>query len=445
MDIQAALLGAARCPACGQAHGTSLLRVDIGRDAWARVAPFLMEQGLSRLLVVADDITWGVAGQALYALLRKAGLEAIPLVLASGGLLPDEAAIGAVVAACPPDVQALVAVGTGTVGDIVKFCSHRVGKPYVAAATAPSMDGFASVAAAMHLRHMKTTLTAHVPLAIFGDMDTLCQAPMEMIAAGLGDTLGKHNCLNDWDMGRALTGEYHCPHIEGMVRSSLAACEASLSGLVRRDGDAVAALAQALVITGVAMSFAGNSRPASGAEHHLSHYWEMQALFAGRKPALHGLKVGLGTLVTLDIARALAGWQVNWQAAAAHARAFDADAFAARMAALYGPAAPEVIALERAAGKNAPQRVLARLQAIRAQWPALQAALAALPGPERVRDQLAALGAPTRAGQMGISAQEVADAVLAAKEMRDRYTVLQLAYDLGAEQAMAERAAGAWA
>ena len=147
--------------------------------------------------------------------------------------------------------------------------------------------------------HMKTTYEAQVPYAILGDLAIIRNAPMNMIAAGVGDILGKYTCLCDWAVAHMLNGEYHCTAIEQLVRHSIATVTAGIANAKNRDAAAISSIMEALIYSGIAMSFAGNSRPASGSEHHLSHYWEMMYLFEGKKPVLHGTKVGIGTIAVL--------------------------------------------------------------------------------------------------------------------------------------------------
>ena len=168
-------------------------------------------------------------------------------------------------------------------------------------ATAPSMDGFVSVGAALIHNHVKTTYQAHVPVAVLGDPEILAKAPMEMIVAGLGDILGKYTCLVDWKMAHLIEDEYYCEVIDKMVKESIEIVVEESDGIKQRDQEAVKHLMEALVLTGVAMSFVGNSRPASGSEHHLSHYWEMQFQMEGKKPILHGIKVGVGMLAVIKM------------------------------------------------------------------------------------------------------------------------------------------------
>ena len=279
---------------CGHTHSTNLRRIDIEEGALSRLPQHIKEFGYKNIFVVCDVNTWEAAGKAAERELEAAGLDYYTLVLPDKELVPDEQAVGKVMEVYQKGTDLLLAVGSGTLNDLCKFVSFQLNLDYMIFATAPSMDGFVSVGAALIHNHVKTTYQAHVPVAVLGDPEILAKAPMEMIVAGLGDILGKYTCLVDWKMAHLIEDEYYCEVIDKMVKESIEIVVEESDGIKQRNQEAVKHLMEALVLTGVAMSFVGNSRPASGSEHHLSHYWEMQFQMEGRKPILHGIKVGVG-------------------------------------------------------------------------------------------------------------------------------------------------------
>ncbi len=428
-----------RC-SCGHFHRSALERVQVGPDAMKGLGELVREKGFSHVFLVADPNTWEAAGELARDVLREAGAACVCKILPSREPVPDETSLGSLLMAVPAGTDLVVAVGTGTINDCCKFLSFRMGLPYVVVATAPSMDGFASVGAALITDNLKTTYDAHVPLAIFADTGILSKAPMEMIAAGVGDILGKYTCLCDWQMAHIICGEYHCPQVEEMVRRSIRQVRDNLAGIPQRDPEAIQSVTEALILTGIAMSFVGNSRPASGCEHHLSHYWEMQFLFQGRKPVLHGAKVGVGTVLALRMYESLMAEEPDFSRALEEADRFDAAAWEEEMRRLYGPAADGVIRLERRTGKNAPAGRRERLEVIRARWEDIRGtAKKLLPPSEEVEELLRSLGAPVSPLDVGVDREMTRDAIVAAKEVRNRYTLLQLLWDLGLSQEMAEK------
>ncbi len=162
----------------------------------------------------------------------------------------------------------IVGVGSGTINDLCKFISFKLGLDYIIYATAPSMDGFVSIGSALMLNHVKTTVDCHGPIAVIGDPEILAAAPMRLISAGLCDTLGKYTCLLDWKLSHLICGEYYCAEVVGMVEEALRAVSNQIDRIPDRDPAAIKAVMEALVLTGIAMSYVGNSRPASGCEHH---------------------------------------------------------------------------------------------------------------------------------------------------------------------------------
>ena len=172
----------------------------------------------------------------------------------------------------------IVGVGGGTINDICKILAGLTGRPYLIVGTAPSMDGFASDTSSMVVDGLKSSLPTAGARAILGDTDILAAAPGELLAAGLGDMLAKYISLAEWRISAEVNGEYFCPHVANLVRRSLDKCAAAAEGLSRRDPDAVGCVMEGLVLSGLAMGFAGVTRPASGMEHYFSHIWDMRAL-----------------------------------------------------------------------------------------------------------------------------------------------------------------------
>ena len=297
-------------------------------------------------------------------------------------------------------------------------------------ATAPSMDGFVSIGAALITNYVKTTYQARVPLAVIGDTDILAAAPMEMITAGLGDILGKYTCLLDWKMAHIITGEYYCSHIADMVKEAVEIVVEESTRIKDRNPDAVKAVTEALVLSGIAMSFVGNSRPASGSEHHLSHYWEMKFQAEGKKPILHGIKVGIGMIAVTKMYETLENEQFDF--ASLKERSFDYAAWEKKVKDCYQDAAPGIIALEEKAQKNNLDKRNKRLAILEKKWPEiLRTIKESLPSSAEMEKLLASLGAPINPAQIGVSSELVEDAVILAKEVRDRFTLLQVLWDTG--------------
>ena len=422
---------------CGRTHQTALKRAEISAGAVEKLPEMVRELGHSHVFLIADENTWQVLGERAESVLRTAGIPCGKVIL-PGDVLPDEMGVGQVLLHFDQESDLILAVGTGTVNDIGKLVSYRLRLPYFIAASAPSMDGFVSNVAAMTASRMKTTFPAHVPEAVIADLDVLRQAPMEMIAAGLADILGKYTALCDWKLSHIINGEYYCPAIAGMMENAIRGAAESVDGLLSREPEAIRGLMEALVLSGIAMSFALVSRPASGSEHHISHFWEMRFLAEGRKPVLHGTKVGVGTVLSLKLYEKLRNEPVDFQQALAHAAAFVEAEWEQAVKKGFGPASGGVLKLEKTAHKNDPLRHRERLVRIEAHWPELKAEMEKLPFSETVREMLLRMKTAVSPAALGIDGELTREAIVLAKEVRDRYTILQLLWDLGLLERYAE-------
>ncbi|MCD7943590.1 MAG: sn-glycerol-1-phosphate dehydrogenase [Clostridia bacterium] len=191
------------------------------------------------------------------------------------------------------DVSVMIAVGTGSVHDITRYVAYEIGAPFVSCPTGASVDGFVSGVAAMIWHGQKLTFPSASPVAIFADPTIYKTAPRRLLASGVGDMIGKITSLFDWEVSNLLTGEHLCREIYSLTKEALDTI-ISASGDVESDNFAESVM-NGLILSGLAMQLMGNSRPASGSEHHMSHLWEMHVI---NEPtdALHGEKVGVGTI-----------------------------------------------------------------------------------------------------------------------------------------------------
>ena len=288
--------------ACGKSHKVDIQAIRVGSGVMQELPGILRDLGASHIFLVADNYTYEAAGRQVEQLLDQAGLPYHKRVFQTETpLVPNEYALGSVLAAMTSQDDMLLAVGSGTLNDVTKYVSARTGIPYVIAATAPSMDGYASTVAPTILDGFKTTLPAVYPAAIVADVDILKDAPMPMLTAGFGDIIGKFTSLADWRLSHQLNGEYYCPEVAGVIEAAVETCAANAQALAQREPQAIQAVTEALILSGLAMGMVGVSRPASGAEHQMAHYWEMDALRRGEEHPLHGNAVGVGTVLAASL------------------------------------------------------------------------------------------------------------------------------------------------
>ena len=253
---------------------------------------------------------------------------------------------------------------------------------------------------------------------------------MVMIAAGVGDLLGKISCLTDWRLANMVTGEWHCSFISNIVDAAIEKVIAGSDKISKGDEGAIAGLVEALLLSGVCMDFAGNSRPASGCEHHMSHFLEMRYLLEGREVVLHGTKVGIGTVIALKAYEYIARLTPDFE----KIRKMPRDTFEeweSQVREAFLDAADEIITLEKKCGKNSAQRLSDRLTATEENWDSIKKLASATVSSGFVEGILRQLGAPTKPHHIGTEKEMAKQMLLFAKEIRDRYTVLQLLWDLG--------------
>ena len=230
------------------------------------------------------------------------------LVLEAEGLHADDLAVEIVENNMEEDIDLILAVGSGTIHDISRYVAFQYKIPFISVPTAASVDGFVSTVAAMSCDGIKKTVPAAAPLCVYADTDIFANAPKRLTASGVSDLMGKYICLTDWKIASMLTGEYYCDRVVEMEEKALRTVKNCLRAIAAGEEDCCEKLMWALILSGLAIQMVGSSRPASGAEHHMSHLWEMNVL---NEPvdALHGEKVSVGTVLVLReykrIARAI--------------------------------------------------------------------------------------------------------------------------------------------
>lgn len=219
------------------------------------------------------------------------------VVLDPDGLHANEKGVALLMERIPEEAQVLIAVGSGTVHDITRYCAYQRGISFVSCPTAASVDGFCSSVAAMTWEGAKKTLNAVAPLMVLADLNVISKAPAHLARSGFGDMIGKYTALADWRIAHALTGEFYCEQIAGIMAEAAQSVLESSKGIAAGEEEAYEKLTYGLLLSGIAMQMMGNSRPASGGEHHISHFIEMGPDGLGiHSDALHGEKVGVGTI-----------------------------------------------------------------------------------------------------------------------------------------------------
>lgn len=407
------------CQECGKEHKCPIEKVYIENGAITHLASFA--QSYNNVLIVADENTYSAAGDKTEA--QLAG-KIKGKVIFSGAqfVIPNKEAIDAVYKKMD-GVDLIVGIGSGVIQDLCKYVSYFKGVPYVVVATAPSMDGYASSGAAMILKGMKETVSAGLPLAIFADTEVLKDAPMEMIKAGYGDIIGKFSALNDWRLSTLINGEFFCKYIYDVTYEVTEKTLSLGAGLIKRDENSVGALMEALIVVGIMMSFLGNSRPASGSEHHLSHYFEITGIVNNRPYFAHGIDVAYSTVITAQIRENLLNKSFN-----APLYREERSEYEEKIISLYGEAVGKgCIALQDKMGRYEENRAPLHKE----KEAEIKKILRDMPSCEEIKNMLSLAELDFDEFYKLYGKQTVENAVKYAKDLKDRYTVLWLNYDLG--------------
>ena len=395
-----------------------------------------------RVLLVADPRTFDVAGRRVTDLLVQGRVTVYRYLFGEDGL-PFHAEYKwierlreAYRQLFPNEIVPMVAVGSGTVNDIVKRTSEEVGCRYMVVGTAASMDGYTSSGAAITKDGMKQTLACKAPLGCIVDSRIAAAAPKEMVASGYADLLAKIPAGADWILADAIGAEAIHQEawnfVQGPLRDSLSNPEGAASGDIAETEK----LCSGLVMSAFAMQAMNSSRPASGTEHQVSHYWDMEDLCFNGQPVSHGFKVGIGTLVStktiefllkqdlanLDVEAAVAKW---WP---------DFETVAATFPKVFGDRPAHINRARGEYPKKFPTRdqLRAELNLVKSKWPELSAKMKAQLMPfEEVREKLRKVGAPYEPEMIGVSRARFRETYAGVPYMRARYFSLDLVDRLG--------------
>jgi glycerol-1-phosphate dehydrogenase [NAD(P)+] len=405
----------------------------IGPEAALRLARHVRDAwGARRVMVVSDANTLAASEEAVHKELRDAGCR---LVHKDFGPEPLEATdtLGDAVAEAAGSTDALAAVGSGTLCDLAKHAGTKLGKPVALYATAASMNGYTSGITAVKVRGLKRTMPCVPATAVFAEPRLLAAAPARMTAAGLADYLSKCSSGADWATAHFLRGEYYFPGALQFYEGILDEVFASAEDIGRGEPESVALLFEALVLSGLSMLVAGSSSPASGGEHLLSHYCDMWSAVRGTPHDLHGAQVGVGTLACLDLwARVLEmDPRAIDPAALAHAHPSPADVAALVREDWPEPVAGEVLAQWREKAPS-PEPLREELARVRDGHAALyEHARRDYRPAETVRNAIRAAGGPVDPGELTVPPEVFQRALARARFIRNRFTVLDLAAELG--------------
>ncbi|MBQ9929540.1 MAG: iron-containing alcohol dehydrogenase [Oscillospiraceae bacterium] len=399
--------------ACGVKHETTIKDIRIGSGLVHQVGAILKENGFPKsILLVADQNTLKAADGILESLEGFA----VELHIYDNLRVADMIHVAELEEKIKGREVAILSVGTGSVNDPCRLAAARQNKMLCIFASAPSMDGFASYSSPLVEKGFKASYPAKSPEVIIGDTKILANAPSELKSAGFGDMVSKYVALIDWQVSTLITGEYYCEKVAALTRQAIDELMVLADKVTENDEETAGKIFEALLKTGIGMSYTQNSRPASGAEHIISHVIECKELIDGIIPNYHGDDVGVCTLETLKFYDALA------QRAQIDTRYEDVDWDAVYR--FYGPMAQDVRKL------NEPENIIDLVdpKKLKESWDQIRKIIRSVPSYEECKAAMKKAGCKITVADIGKNEAFFRECMYYSPFMRKRMTLLRMRY-----------------
>jgi glycerol-1-phosphate dehydrogenase [NAD(P)+] len=407
---------------------------------------------------VADESTWEAAGKKVEEILQGAGTKiAGKLIFPAQPRLHAEyaniTAIGeklkSAQSSCSGGIIP-IAVGGGTVNDLVKRAASELKLTYLCVPTAASVDGYTAYGAAILYEGCKVTMDCAAPLVLTADPDILAKAPAYLSSSGFGDLASKIIAGTDWIIAD-LAGRHGAPMAEeidlkiwNMVQPGLLDSLNRSVNAAQGDADAVKVLFETLAITGFSMQAMKTSRPVSGSEHLFSHIWEMDDLLVNGVPVTHGHKVAIGTLAATAFTEIFFADPSGPPAKpAGFRRPTPSERMLEVSGAFKGSRAHDLL-VKIAMEKFLDDKIAARIEEVfRDNWKDIrQRVLARLLPYGELKTLLGKALCPLKGEDIGLTRSDVVATTRRAQMMRNKYTVIDLAWDTGAMEGVLAKMEG---
>ncbi len=419
---------------CGGTHAQPDMDIYIGKGVIENCAEYIQARVLGKnVVVVTDNIVYDIAGKRVEQLLRTNGYQVTLCKLErEEPLIPNEVGLGEILLTLDDTTDFLVAVGSGSITDLTRYVSYRTGKPFVCVGTAPSMDGYTSVIAPLTLGNLKVNKPADYPRVLICDLAIMAEAPYDMLMAGFGDVVGKYIAKADWTLGHIVNNEPICPACIDIVTQAVEKCIDNIEGIKNRTEAGIQSLIEGLILAGLTILIIGHTRPVASNEHGMAHYWEMMKLLRGEEPASHGISVGVATVYAIRFFEEFLDQPVNTlsleKVQATRMLKEERDTIILEK---YSPRIGEAILRDNPDEYLAWDEQKRRFQIIVDQFEAIRKELDFLPNTSEIIEMYQRVGAPYTAADIGIDTQLLEDALVYAKDYRNRYTVFKSANELG--------------
>ena len=428
------------CPCCKREHYIPTELVESGKGVIS-VLPSQIEGIVEgrNILLLADDITYAVAGEEIEAIFKDTGWEVAKVVLEPRGTetVHAEEKYFQHILSEVKGKDVLLTIGSGSITDMGKYAADTSGIPVVCLATAPSMNGYTSGIVALMVGGLKVSLSVRPAKAVIIDTDIIHNCPLELIQAGFADSMAKCFGNADWRLSSILTGEHFCPLPLEIITASEKKYLMRGKELLNRNEEVINDLMDCLVRGGFSMVIAGKSAPASGSEHLLSHYLDIKNHKRGREPfAYHGLQVGIGIAVVAKIYEMLGELSVEEvrkrlsNRSKADYRIEVENTFADSFPVIWKEFEKKVPVLE------------ALSTSLVENWDEIKEKIfPAVYSQEKVRRCLQEAGCPTHFSEIGVGRELARETIINARYIRDRLTALDIADELGILQEIARNEA----
>ena len=422
---------------CGKIHTATVDKVIVGSGVLSQLPDILNRYGITKPFVLSDKNTFEAAGKKVCEIFESKGIAFSSYTFKEDVIEPDEHFVGSAIMHFDMKCDAVIGVGSGVINDISKILGSVTARKYIIVATAPSMDGYASILSSVAMDGLKVSLPSKCAEVIIGDTDILMNAPLHMLKAGIGDMLAKYVSICEWRIAHLITGEYYCESIADYIRSAVKCCVDNADGLLKRERAAVEAVFRGLVAGGIAMAYAGMSRPASGVEHYFSHIWDMRGLEFGTPVDLHGIQTAIGTLISVKLYDKMRKIVPDREKALEYSKEFDIDDWNRQLSEFLGKGADAMIALDKKEQKYCREKHKARLEIILDNWDRILKIMdEELPSYEFLLDLMKKLEMPLTVEEIGLDSGILSMSFRATKDIRDKYVLSRLAWDLGVIEEM---------
>jgi glycerol-1-phosphate dehydrogenase [NAD(P)+] len=409
----------------------------IGTNAIDVFLDFAASHNYRHLLIVADDNTYDALGNQVEAALQEQKFNPHNLILQGYGVhvKADARSILNVLVAIHPETEVIVAVGAGTITDIVRFVSHSTGLPFVSIPTAASVDAYSSNTASIMVEGVKHSYQAKQPEAIFVSVDTLRDAPLQMTASGFGDMLAKYTALADWKLAHLLVDEPYDGELAKAIGDALDRCVAEVKGINEHSRKGIRVLIDGLIVSGNCIAKAKKSRPASGSEHSLSHYWEITHPNSDERLALHGTRTGMATGIIAALYEKI-GCLSREEVATRLENANFPNPYTEKVGLqqVFGEIGKEIannrysfLGISNTDYQHLKHKILAR-------WDGIIEIASDIPSRDEITSLLLQVNGISSPQEIGISREEVEQALRWAAYIRPRFTVLELYHMLASNE-----------